>query len=66
MTNPAVTYTGEEVALIAGFITAALPYLDPADYEVADLLLERALAVLPRPLSPDVAALLERHRRRPG
>ena len=62
MTLPSVTYTGEEVALIAGFITVALPALGPEDYEVADLLLERALAAMPRPLSPDLAATISRYR----
>lgn len=62
MTLPSVTYTGEEVALVAGFITVALPALGPADFEVADLLLERALAAMPKPMSPDLAALVERYR----
>lgn len=66
MSNPSVTYTGEEVALIAAFITVALPALDPADYEVADLLLERALAAFPDALSPEVAQRVDRYRKRPG
>lgn len=66
MSNPSVTYTGEEVALVAAFITVALPALDPADYEVADLLLERALAAFPAALSPEVAQTVDRYRKRPG
>ena len=60
-----VTYTGEEVALVAGFIAAALPALAPDDFEVADLLLERALAVMPRPLAPDLAQRLAQLRQPP-
>lgn len=59
-----VTFSGEEVGLIAGCIAAALPSLDPADYEVCDLMLERALAALSEPLSPEAAALIERQRAR--
>lgn len=60
-----VTYTGEEVALVAGMIASCLPVLDQADYEVADLLLERALAVMPRPLNPDLAFRIAKLRQRP-
>lgn len=63
--TPSVTYTGDEVALVAGFIAACLPALDQADFDVADLLLDRALAVLPRPLAPDVEARIARLRHRP-
>lgn len=62
--NPSVTYTGEEVALVAGFIVVALPLLDDRDFEVADLLLERALAAMPAPLSADLASKIELIRRR--
>jgi hypothetical protein len=57
--TPSVTYTGEEVALVAGFIAAALPLLGREDFEVADLLLDRALAVMPRPLAVDLATRIE-------
>lgn len=63
--TPTVTYTGEEVALVAGFIAAALPALDQADFDVADLLLDRALAVMPRPLAVDLALRIELLRQRP-
>jgi hypothetical protein len=63
--TPTVTYTGEEVALVAGFIAAALPSLDQADFDVADLLLDRALAVMPRPLAVDIATRIEQLRQRP-
>lgn len=63
MTGPSVTYSGEEVALIAAFIAAALPALAGNDYDVADLLLDRALGALPSPLSPEVADLIAKHRR---
>lgn len=54
MKNPSVTYTGEEVALVAGCIAASLPYLAASDFDVADLLLDKALAAMPQPLSPDL------------
>jgi hypothetical protein len=63
--TPSVTYTGEEVALVAGFIAAALPALGPEDFELADLLLDRALAVMPRPLAVDLALRIEQLRQRP-
>lgn len=63
--TPTVTYTGEEVALVAGFIAAALPALDQPDFDVADLLLDRALAVMPRPLAVDLALRIELLRQRP-
>lgn len=62
MTAPSVTFTGEEVAIVASLIAGTLPQLDESDFEVADLLLDRALAVLPRPLPPDLAARIERLR----
>lgn len=63
--TPTVTYTGDEVALVAGLIAAALPSLDQRDFEVADLLLDRALAVMPRPLAVDLAVRIEQLRQRP-
>jgi hypothetical protein len=63
--TPSVTYTGEEVALVAGFIALALPALGPADFDVADVLLDRALGALPGPVAPDLAARIEQLRRRP-
>lgn len=63
--TPAVTYTGEEVALVAGLIASALPSLDQDDFDVADLLLDRALAVMPRPLAVDLALRIELLRQRP-
>lgn len=64
MTVPSVTYTGTEVALIAGFIARALPVLQPQDYEVADLLLDRALTALPQEVAPDIMAEINRLRGR--
>ena len=64
MTIPSVTYTGTEVALVAGFIARALPVLDARDYEVADLLLDRALAALPQEVAPDIMAEINRLRGR--
>lgn len=62
--TPSVTYTGNEVALLAALIAAGLPALNENDFDVADLLLERALAAIP-PLSPDVAARIAALRERP-
>ena len=61
--RPRVTYTGSEVGLVAGFIASCLPALSGPDLEVADLMLDRALAAMPQPLSPDLVvriALLRR------
>lgn len=63
--TPSVTYTGEEVALVAGFIALCLPVLNQADFDVADLLLDRAIAALPRPLALDLATRIEQLRQRP-
>ncbi len=63
MTNPSVTFTGTEVALVAGCIASVLPHLEPADQIVLDLMLERAVAALDGPLSPHLAALIERRRK---
>ena len=63
MTPPSVTFTGEEVALIAGCIISALPHLDAADQIVLDLMLDRAVSALGTPLSPALAALIERRRK---
>lgn len=63
--TPTVTYTGNEVALVAGIIAASLPALGQADYEVADLMLDRALASLPRPLAADLEERIARLRDRP-
>lgn len=60
-----VTYTGEEVALVAALIASALPYLNAADFDTADLLLDRALAVMPKPLAVDLATRIELLRQRP-
>lgn len=60
--TPKVTYTGTEVALLAGIIAGALPALDDSDFDVADLLLDKALAALPRPLAPDMEAQIARLR----
>jgi hypothetical protein len=66
MATPSVTYTGTEVALLAGIIAGALPALDDADFDVADLLLDKAMAALPRPMSPALAAHIERLRASPA
>ncbi|MEJ7831362.1 MAG: hypothetical protein WKF79_00470 [Nocardioides sp.] len=55
MTAPSVTYTGGEVAFLAGFIAASLPSLNDQDFDVADLMLDRALGALTQPLAPDIA-----------
>lgn len=59
MTAPSVTFEGAQVALLAGILAASLPRLDDDDFEVADHLLEKALAALPRfeRLGLDLAAL---------
>lgn len=64
MTTPTVTYTGNEVALVAGLIASGLPALNDRDFDVADLMLERALAAMP-PLAPDNAARIAALRERP-
>jgi hypothetical protein len=64
--NPSVTYTGTEVAILAGIIAGTLPTLEDDDWDVADLLLDRALAALPQPLSAELAAKIERQRIRPA
>jgi hypothetical protein len=61
---PSVTFTGTEVALVAGCIAKMLPELDAQDFEVLDLLLERALAALPQPLAPDLQAAIAKLRQR--
>lgn len=65
MGTPSVTYTGTEVALLAGIIAGALPALDDADFEVADLLLDKAMAALPRPVAPELEAQIARLRATP-
>lgn len=65
MGAPTVTYTGAEVALLAGIIAGALPSLDDADFEVADLLLDKAMAALPRPMAPGLEAQINRLRTPP-
>lgn len=59
-----VTYTGEEVALVAGAIASCLPALGQDDFDVLDLLLERALAAMPQPISPDLAIRIAALRQR--
>lgn len=59
---PTVTFTGEEIGLVAGCIAATLPDVDGPDREVLDLLLDRALAVMPRPLSPGLVDRIDRLR----
>lgn len=60
-----VEYTGDEIALLAGILAGALPTLDDEDFDVADLLLEKALAALPWPMPPDLAAKIEHQRMSP-
>lgn len=62
MSGPSVTFTGEEVAILAAIIATALPALGDDDFEVADLLLDRALAAFPFPVAPDLAERIERLR----
>ena len=66
MTIPSVTFTGTEVAILAGLIAGALPTLEDDDWDVADLLLDKALAALPQPLSDALATKIERQRIRPA
>lgn len=61
-----VTYTGTEVALVAGCLARALPMLDQNDFDVVDLLLDRALAALPQPLAPDLDVHIAMLRKRPA
>lgn len=65
MTNPTVTFTGAEVALLAGLVCGTLHMMEGDDFEVADFLLERMLAALPRPMSPELVAIVEAKRLRP-
>src|SRR3546814_931054 len=60
-----VIYAGPEVALLAGILAGALPRLDDEDFEVADMLLEKALAALPHPMPQDLAAKIEHQRMSP-
>ena len=60
-----VEYTGDEIALLAGILAGALPTLDDEDFDVADLLLEKALAALPWPMPPVLAAKIEHQRQTP-
>lgn len=66
MTIPSATFTGEEVAILAGIIAGALPTLEDDDFEVADHLLDKALAGLQQPLSEELAAKIEHQRIRPN
>lgn len=66
VTNPSVTFTGTEVAILAGLIAGSLPTLEDDDFEVADHLLDKALAGLAQPLSDELAAKIERQRVRPN
>lgn len=52
--KPSVTFTGEEVCLIAGLLTNSLRQLSGPDYEVADLMLDKALAAFPDRLGGEV------------
>lgn len=63
--KPSVTYTGTEVALVAGCIALALPDLTADDYDVLDLMLDRALSALPQPLAPDLEVRIALLRKRP-
>ena len=65
MDQPSVTYTGQEVAIIAGLIAGSMPDLYGDDFMVAENLLDKALSALPRPLSPDIEAMIERMRAQP-
>jgi hypothetical protein len=63
---PSVTYTGDEVLLLVAMIATSLQQFDRRDYEIADLMLDKALATLHRPLAPDIEAKLAEMRARPG
>lgn len=64
--SPTVTYTGMEVVLVTAMIAGSLPDLDQDDYEIADLMLDKAMASLPQPLAPDLEAKIARLRTRPN
>jgi hypothetical protein len=65
--SPSVIFTGAEVALVAGALAAVMPALSEDDFQVVDILLDRALAALPRPLPLDLAVMIARLRdSRPG
>lgn len=65
MGAPSVTYTGAEVAILAGIIAGALPTLGGDDFDVAEHLLDKALAALPRPLPPEIETHVARLRSPP-
>lgn len=60
--TPSVTFTGTEVALLAGVIARALSVLDEEDFDVVDLMLERTLAAMPQPVSPELMKAIEARR----
>jgi hypothetical protein len=61
----AVTFEGEEVARVTGFIARALPMLDGDEFELADLMLDKALAGMGGRIAPDLQAILDDLRKRP-
>lgn len=62
MDRVAVTFTGEEVAILAACLCSVLPHVNEADFEVVDLMLDRALAALPGAVSPATHELIEKRR----
>ncbi len=66
MGSPSVTFSGTEVALVAGMIAISLPSLSGSDFEVADLMLDKALAAIPRPISPALEDHIARLRYAPA
>lgn len=64
MTGPSVTFTGSEVSLVIGVLAAALPKMCPDDYEVADLMIDRAVASIGCALAPDIQARIAELRAR--
>lgn len=58
MTAPSVTYTGVEIGLLAGALIVVLPDLAGNDYEIVDLMIDRALACRGADLGDDIKALV--------
>lgn len=58
----AVLFEGEEVARVAGFIARALPFLTGDEFELADLMLEKALAGMEGRIAQDLQDVIDRLR----
>jgi hypothetical protein len=62
----AVVFEGEEVGRVAGFIARALPLLDGDEFELADLMLDKALAGMDGRIAPDLQVALDKLRTPPA